>query len=59
MMSARHVPRLARLSIAVGTFGEPLRKQRGDEPDPERWNPGYASCDGVTQSGAVRTPLPA
>jgi hypothetical protein len=43
----------------VGTVGEPLRKQRGDEPDPDRWNLGDASCDGVTQSGAVRTPLPA
>jgi len=38
----------------VGILGEPLREQRGDKPDLERWNLGYASCDGLAQSGAVR-----
>jgi len=58
MVSARPIPRHARLSIAVGVFGEPLREQRGDRPDPERWNLGDASRDGVIQSGAVRTFVP-
>jgi hypothetical protein len=60
MTTARHIPRHARLSRAVGRiFGEPLREQRGDKSDPERWNREYASCDGVLQSGAVRTFVPA